>query len=397
MTSQHPPSSPQILIATLMRSQGDTGVQTHFNAFCHFLQDQGVAFSLVTPFDWVKWIVLPVFALRRVIDPFNSELSVAWYRYWHYRFLKAALHRRVRALVQSGVPVLIYAQDPLAAKAALEVRPSIAEKVVMTVHFNGSQADEWAGKGKIRKEGRVYRRIQQLEREVLPLVDGLTFTTQMMRQHVESAIPGVRSVPTQVIPCFIVSPFQESAPSPSPPVEGDLITIGTLEPRKNQRYLLQLLAAANQRGKRYSLTLVGNGPDLATLRSLTQELGLEAQVQFLGAQPRAAQWLPRHQLYVHSAVMEGFGIALLEAMACGLPVLAGAVGGIPEVFADGREGSYLDLDDVDRGATQLIQMMDDPQQRHQMGHVGQERFRNCYEVTVVGQRLLSFLQQIITD
>lgn len=397
MTNQHQSNAPHILIATLMRSQGDTGVQTHFNAFCHFLQEQGVAVSLVTPFDWVKWIVLPVFALRRLIDPLHSELSVAWYRYWHYRFLKAALHGRVRSLVQLGVPVLIYAQDPLAAKAALEVRPSNAEKVVMTVHFNGSQADEWVGKGKIRKEGRVYRRIQQLEQEVLPQVDGLTFTTQMMRQHIESEIPGVRSVPGEVIPCFIVSPLQEPSPPLSHPVEGDLITIGTLEPRKNQRYLLELLAAANQRGKRYSLTLVGNGPDLPILRSLTQQLGLEDQVQFLGAQPQAAQWLPMHQLYVHSAVMEGFGIALLEAMSCGLPVLAGAVGGIPEVFADGREGVYLNLDDVDAGATQLIQIMDNPHQRQQMGKAGQGRFRNCYEVNVVGQHLLSFLQQIVPD
>uniref|UniRef100_A0ACD5GYJ5 Uncharacterized protein n=1 Tax=Desertifilum tharense IPPAS B-1220 TaxID=1781255 RepID=A0ACD5GYJ5_9CYAN len=80
-------SSQPILIATLMREQGETGVQTYFNMLRDYLVQIGRKTAIITPFSYFSWLVIPVFALRKLIDPLNGEWSVGWYRYWHYFFL----------------------------------------------------------------------------------------------------------------------------------------------------------------------------------------------------------------------------------------------------------------------------------------------------------------------
>ena len=79
-----------ILIATLMRPEGDTGVQTHFRSFMAYLNKVDRQCDLITPYDAPLWRVYPAFGLRKLIHPFSRELSVWWYRYWHAFFLRQA-------------------------------------------------------------------------------------------------------------------------------------------------------------------------------------------------------------------------------------------------------------------------------------------------------------------
>jgi glycosyltransferase involved in cell wall biosynthesis len=373
----------EIIIATLMGPHGSTGVQTHIHALRAVLARSHVNVCIITPFSITKALVYPLFGVRKIIDVLSKTASLWWYRYWHYRCLKMALRRSMKA----GGRTVVYAQCPLSAKAALESRTDAWQKVVMVVHYNVSQADEWVGKRYLRAHSCLYNSIQSTERDILPRLDGIVYVSEYMKGVIQSKVPSVVRVPSVVIPNFIFAPVRGVHGK----IVDDMISIGTLEARKNQGYLLKVLAEANSLGKRYSLTIVGDGPDRATLENLAKSLGVDDQVRFMGYQPNAAKRLCAYRVYVHSALMENLPLSIIEAMACGLPLLAAAVGGIPEIFEDGREGYYWALDDPKGGAKRLISILEDSALYDDMKHACVQRFAERYDATVSGERLLSFL------
>jgi len=148
----------------------------------------------------------------------------------------------------------------------------------------------------------------------------------------------------------------------------DLISIGTLESRKNQLFLLMVLAECKKQGKEYSLTIVGDGPDRGKLAKYIERLGLKDKVEMLGSRSQAARLIKGHRLFVHSALQESFGIVLVEALATGTPIMASPCGGISEVFEDGVEGRYWDINDVEASAQLLIEVLSDQQMLQAMSH-----------------------------
>lgn len=376
-------SNPPIIIATILHEQGPTGVQAHFNTFKEYLLARGRRVRIVTPFDAQRALVYPVFGVRYAIDRLHGGASVWWYRHWHYVFLKQVL----RELLRDGRPAVVYAQCPLSAKAALEVRRTMAQRVIMVAHFNISQAHEWAEKGKIPSGGRLFRHIEQLEWTVLPRLDGLVYVSRFVQAQLQTRIGRLHRVPAAIIPNFV----HPSSAEDDEGVHGDLINIGTLEPRKNQRYLIEVLMRASRLGHRYTLTLVGDGPDRPMLESLVRSNGLVEQVTFLGNRRNAARYIPHHRIYAHSATMENCGVAIIEALAAGAPIVAAEVGGIPEIYRSGIEGIFWPLDDPTEGAHRLISLMGTPKRLDQMSTAARERYSTTYTPAIAAERLCDFL------
>src|SRR5665213_366285 len=373
----------KIIIASIMRPTGETGVQTHFNAFNAYLIKTGVEVEIVTPFSAPAWQVFPVFGLRKLIDSINGPASVWWYRSEHEYFLFKELKKKL----SGGEPCVVYAQCPLSARAALQARVSSSQRVAMAVHFNVSQADEWADKGKISNGGAYYRSIQKMERDILARLDGLVFVSEFMRKELLRRIPAINIVPYEVIPNFISDPGDISKISS----EYDLISIGTLEPRKNQSYLLEVIAATRDQGTPIRLTLIGDGPDKAMLEKKSRDLGIDPYVRFAGFVSGAAQLLDQHKAYIHAARIENLPIVLIEALSRGLPVFAPAVGGIPEVFNDDVEGRYLPLDDAPEAARRVIGYLSNPERLLAAGKAGREKFLKRFDSSVAAERLAEFL------
>src|SRR3569832_2399445 len=145
--------NPLFIIATLLHEQGPTGVQAHFNAFKEYLPTNGFVTRIITPFDAQRVLVYTVFGARYIIGRIHDEASVWWYRQWFFVFLKQIL----RKLLRNGQPAVIYAQCPLSAKAAMEVRKLVL-LCVFSVSFSLlSQAQEWAENGKIELNGELFR------------------------------------------------------------------------------------------------------------------------------------------------------------------------------------------------------------------------------------------------
>jgi glycosyltransferase involved in cell wall biosynthesis len=369
-----------IVVASLMRPAGGSGVQTHARTFQGYLRSVSRSCEFVNPFSVRSPLRYPVFGARMAIRPVSSAAGVWWYRHWHAEFLARAL----RARLATGDPAIVYAQCPVSAGAALRVRAG--QPVVMAVHFNSSQADEWANKGELRRAGAVYRSIREFEDRVLPRLDGIAYVSAFARRTLEERLPTLHDVPSVVI-------HNSVAPAPRRDVArtGDLVTIGALEPQKNHAYLLDVLAAARARGRRYTLTVIGEGPRRGRLEALAHRLGLADQVKFLGYQPDPRPLLAAHTLYCHTAISESFGLAPLEAMAEGLPVLAGAVGALPELIRTGVDGAFWPLDDAQAAASVLDAMMDDREALARLGANAAERARSEFSPDALGARLLSFL------
>ena len=107
-----------------------------------------------------------------------------------------------------------------------------------------------------------------------------------------------------------------------------------LNERKGVRYLLAAMPAVFRCLPHFRLVLVGDGPQDQMLMGLAQELGILDSVTFLGFQPQeeVRAWMQRTKLLVLPSLEEGLGVVLLEALACGTPVVASHVDGIPEVI-----------------------------------------------------------------
>jgi glycosyltransferase involved in cell wall biosynthesis len=376
-------ADPLVVIATILNEEGPTGVQTHFQTFRGYLNERARESILVTPFSAAKWMVYPIFAVRRFLDPLSGAASVWWYRHWHAVFLKFALKK----VVARTPDCIIYAQCPLSALAALEARQSALQRVVMVVHYNSSQADEWKDKGKISADGKIACGIRRLESTTLPQLDGIVYVSNFMKAELERRTPRLARLSNAVIPNFC-QPLSGTAHDAE---SLDIINVGTLEPRKNQRFLLEVVAYAKRQGKCYMLGLIGDGPDRSKLWRLARTLDIERQVKLLGNRPNAIQLMGRARLYAHSAFLENLPLALIEAMSCGLPILAPAVGGIPDLFEEGEAGYFWKLDDIPAAGELLIRTLDSARELKRMGAAGKERFRLKFDSRLVARRLHEFI------
>ena len=339
--------------------------------------------TFVTSFSWGRVLTVPVFGPRLILERFSGPAGVAWHRHWHEVFLHNALRRR---LAEIG-DCVIYAQGPLTARAALRARRGPHQRVIMAVHFRVSEADEWADKKKIKRGGTVFRAIRQVEREVVPQVDGLVYVSRWARDALLSWLPEAAAVPYAVIGNFVAPLHLERDPEPL----GDLVTIGNLDIVKNHRFLLRVLAEAKRAGRSLTLDVFGKGPCRRDLLQLTRSLGLEEQVRIHGFRRDIRQFLPGYRAYVHASYSESSSLAIMEAMAAGLPVVAGNIGPVSELCDDGVEGRFWPLDDPAQAAATLIDLLDCEPARAMAAKAASERFHREFDADLIAPRLLSFL------
>jgi len=117
-----------------------------------------------------------------------------------------------------------------------------------------------------------------------------------------------------------------------------IVTVASLTPKKGHGDLFQAVPLLVSRGVDCALLLAGDGPERPRLEALAASLGIEDRVHFLGVQPHVADVLATADLFVLPSIVEGLPLAMLEAMAAGAPVVATAVGGVPDVIVNGDSG-----------------------------------------------------------
>ena len=373
-----------VIVATTFRKDGTTGVHTHFQQVAQFLRQHGTPVRIVTPFSWARPLTYPTFAPRLALQHVNGSASVLWYRHWHELFLRNALNRELGATGDC----VIYAQGPLDARAALADRRGPHQRVVMAVHFRTSQADEHAEPGReLKREGRVFRAIRETEREVIQRLDGLVYVTKWARDALLTWLPEA----SRCRPRSSATSSPRCQPKTAASDLADLVTAGRLDDRKNHRFLLDVIAEANKAGHRLTLDVYGEGPLKRDLQRRIAALGLKAQVRLCGFRTRHRTLLPRYLAYAHAAYAETSSLAIIEAMAAGLPIIAGGIGPIAELADDGVEARFWPLDNPEQAAVIAVELLGSEEARAKAGTAALERFRRDYSAAVLGPQIRSFL------
>jgi N-acetyl-alpha-D-glucosaminyl L-malate synthase BshA len=149
------------------------------------------------------------------------------------------------------------------------------------------------------------------------------------------------------------------------------------------------------------LVLIGDGPDRSAAEWLAHDLGIQANVHFLGKLDRVHEILPLADILLMPSELESFGLAALEAMACKVPSIATRVGGVPELIDDGVTGLLYEVGDIEGmslGAVSLLKNRETLDAMREAGRkTAQKRFCSSlvvphyvryYESVLSGQRSL---------
>jgi len=171
------------------------------------------------------------------------------------------------------------------------------------------------------------------------------------------------------------------------------VFVGRLTTQKGVDVLLRAWA---QLAEPRELILVGDGAERPSLEALASELKLD-HVTFTGSTNDVRSYLQQADLFVLPSRSEGIPNALLEAMACGLPVVASAVGGIPDVVQDGESGLLVPSEDVPALAAAIRRLLADSDLRHKMGQKARQRVVSDYSLKAATTRHLDLYREVIGD
>jgi glycosyltransferase involved in cell wall biosynthesis len=180
------------------------------------------------------------------------------------------------------------------------------------------------------------------------------------------------------------------------PVHSRLLgVVAQLIPRKGHRFLINALPTLIRDFPDLCMVFFGRGPEEAALRAQVVAARLDDRVLFAGFRDDLPEILPCLELLVHPALMEGLGVALLQAACAGVPVVASAVGGIPEAVRDGVNGLLVPPGDTAALAAAIKQLLADPALAARLGQNGQRLVREEFSVETMVDGNLAVYREML--
>ena len=176
------------------------------------------------------------------------------------------------------------------------------------------------------------------------------------------------------------------------------LTVGCLAPRKGLEDLLTCVKIVLEKNENIEFWIAGSGPYERRLMMMAKSKGVINYVKFLGHISDRRELVSLYQGaygYLHPAHYEGLPTVLLEAMACGLPVVATAVAGALDVISDGINGLLVPVCDPERLAEKVITLLDNPQLGDDLGQVAIETIQQRYSWEVVGQNHIAVYKSFV--
>lgn len=181
---------------------------------------------------------------------------------------------------------------------------------------------------------------------------------------------GIRMESISVIPCGIdTNLYSPGEPDPEP---GTFLYVGRLKKYKGVQIILAALAVLQDAGRNYRLVVLGSGDYEEELKKTALRLGLEQAVTFEGFVPqgRKLHWLRKAWAAVFASEKEGWGLTVIEANACGTPVIASNSEGLRDSVQDGITGILVPHGNVEDLAAQMDRLATDPALRFDLGKNG---------------------------
>ncbi len=210
-----------------------------------------------------------------------------------------------------------------------------------------------------------------LDRSYLPITqfgiaqsDGVTAISSHLRDRTREAfgITGEIEVIRNFVNCDVYQrdPAKVAAMRPqyAAPDEKLLAHLSNFRPVKRILDVVEVFARI-ARAMPARLLMIGDGPDRSAAEYLALRLGVHDRIHFVGKQENVHELLPLADLMLMPSEMESFGLAALEAMACGVPAIATRVGGVPELIDDQLTGLLFPIGDVEAMASAAIHLLRD--------------------------------------
>ena len=163
------------------------------------------------------------------------------------------------------------------------------------------------------------------------------------------------------------------------------VTVSSLIPRKRVDAMLHAFARIDATPEPY-LIVVGDGPDRSQLAGLSERMGVDKRVRFLGLRNDVREILLDADLLVHTATAEACSYAIIESMASGIPAVVTESGAAREQIVDGETGYVMARDDMDGFAVRLSELIRDAELRKVMGAKARQRWRERYRVEVAAAK-----------
>jgi glycosyltransferase involved in cell wall biosynthesis len=160
-----------------------------------------------------------------------------------------------------------------------------------------------------------------------------------------------------------------------------IITTGSIMWRKGLEYALLAMRQLADAGLNFDFQIIGDGPEKARILYTITDLGLEDHITMLCKLPPSSvkQHLQQADAFLLSSLSEGISNAVLEAMACGLPVVTTDCGGMREAVTDGVEGFVVPVRDPSTMAEKLSSLAQDPALRERMGKAARVRILKDFD------------------
>lgn len=264
--------------------------------------------------------------------------------------------------------------------------------IPLVVHFHGNDLSSMVQGRGLRSWYRA-----SLLRHVNDFAAGIVVGTHQREWLVQH---GADPAKLNLIPCGVpTGEYELRAGSAGGPAR--LIAVSRLDRDKGVDLTLQAFAIVHRQRSDVRLTVVGDGTERLALIEQAKQAGLGAAVTFTGPLPatRVRTLLGESDIFVQHSIarptypVEGFGVSLAEAAACGLPVVSTISGGIPDQVLDGETGLLVREGDVSGMAAALLRLVDDPSQRQRLGRAGRERMRTCFDTVTQVRKLEQVCQQ----
>ncbi len=239
----------------------------------------------------------------------------------------------------------------------------------------------------------------RLDRKALQIVDAVQVMNPLMFSYAREVNPGREVIVRYTPPGVDVRRFQPAA-SRDPRLDPYILSVGRFsDPRKNVELLFEsYVRLPGDVRETARLVLAGStAPDL-TFWARVRELGLIERVSFFAA-PEPERLIDLYQsasVFALCSDEEGFGMVILEAMACGVPVVSTRSGGPDGIISDGYNGYLVDLDDADAIADRLARLLSDEALNRRLGDAARETILSRYEAGAAGKAFLETYDDLLS-
>lgn len=372
-----------VLIASYLVTSSPSGVVTYYQKLATDLTRAGFTVQIVdsshTPVTWRKCLGL----LKRIMRPLGGSARAA---YDEFAYL-TGVYLSVRNLRHTTFD-LIHAQDARSGVAAwLALGKQVP--VILSCHFNDDPVTELALSFSLKP--RATARLSSWYRYLFSNIHHYVFSSEYAYTKSKHLLPASFNKYILYNTVDLQATLDQLSRCPSDQFR--ISNVGYIDHRKNQQLLLLVGHELRQRGHiDFMIWLIGEGPQRVAYEQLARSLGLADQVRFYGQQ--AAPWalVAQSDLYVHTALNDNCPFAILEAFAVGTPVLALAVGGIPEMLPLGA--GLLPDGDVNRLTEEVIRCLN-PAYRAQLTDTQSTFAHQRFDHQTNLEKLLLFYRQAV--